>query len=161
MRMNPSKDLNRETKDAVYFYTPPFHRLDNFSAHSVRIWGKIFPTVEHAYHWKKFAKTAPRIARKIFASGSPNVAKRIADENKEKIPPAWFKGQRVKVMEELLRAKARQHRDVREKLLATRNREIIENSPTDDFWGIGPKGKGKNTVGKIWMKIRKEILYSK
>ncbi len=36
----------------------------------------------------------------------------------------------------------------------TDNREIVENSPIDDFWGIGPEGNGENQLGKPWMKIR-------
>lgn len=153
-----ANNLNRETKDAVYFYTPPFYHLDNFSAHAVKIWGKIFPTVEHAYQWKKFASKHPKIAKNIFESKNPSAAKHIADENKDKISPAWFRGQRVRVMEALLRAKTKQHADVRKKLGETGKRLIAENSLTDDFWGIGPKGDGENMVGKIWMKIRDELF---
>jgi len=40
--------LNKETNDAVYFFTTAFHPLDNFSAHVVSIWDKEFPTAEHA-----------------------------------------------------------------------------------------------------------------
>jgi len=151
-----SNNLNRETEDAVYFFTPPYYRLDNFSAHQINIWGRTFPTAEHAFQWKKFSSAQPEVAEKIFAAGSPYAGKRIADENKDKIPPAWF-DERVEVMEELLKAKAEQHEDVRRKLKETGNRLIVENSPTDDFWGIGPGGKGKNMVGKIWMKIRGKL----
>ena len=37
------------------------------------------------------------------------------------------------------------------------DREIIENSPVNSFWGNGPDDNGQNMVGKIWMEIRKEI----
>ncbi|KKK98019.1 hypothetical protein LCGC14_2646970, partial [marine sediment metagenome] len=30
-------------------------------------------------------------------------------------------------------------------------------SKTDPFWGIGKKGNGKNMLGKLLMKVRKEI----
>lgn len=50
-----NKDLNKETDSAVYFFTPAFHPLDNFSAHVINIWGKEFPTAEHAFQWKKFS----------------------------------------------------------------------------------------------------------
>lgn len=155
MKKNSKGDFTYETKKAVYFWTPRFHRLDNFSAHTVRIWGKKFPTLEHAYQWRKFWKSAPKVAKEIFLAGSPNMAKRIANKYKDKIPVAWFKGEREKVMERLMRAKLRQHKDVQEKLKMTGNRKIIENSPLDDYWGIGPDGKGQNMTGKIWMKIRK------
>lgn len=148
-----SEGLNKETKDAVYFFTPAFSPLENFSAHAVSIWGKIFPTVEHAFHWKKFFSVEPEIAEEIFFAKSPESAKKISDANKQKIPIDW-KEHRVKIMEQILKAKAEQHEDVREALERTGKRTIIENSPVDGFWGIGPDGVGENVVGKIWMKIR-------
>jgi hypothetical protein len=57
------------------------------------------------------------------------------------------------------RMKAEHHEDVREILRKTGKRKIIENSPVDDFWGIGPEGVGKNIVGEIWMKIRDDLLH--
>lgn len=48
-----SEGLNKETDEAVYFYTPAFDALNNFSAHTIDIWGKRFPTAEHAFQWKK------------------------------------------------------------------------------------------------------------
>jgi len=44
------------------------------------------------------------------------------------------------------------------KLMQTGKREIIEDSPKDDFWGWGKKRKGRNELGKIWMKLRDEII---
>lgn len=57
-------------------------------------------------------------------------------------------------MEEILQTKATQRQDVREVLKKTGNRKIFENYPVDNFWGVGPDGNGKNTVGELWMKIR-------
>ena len=33
---------------------------------------------------------------------------------------------------------------------------LVENSKIDSYWGIGKKGTGKNKLGKLLMKIRKE-----
>lgn len=60
-------------------------------------------------------------------------------------------------MTELARAKAAQNEDVREMLLKTGTKRIVENSPWDDFWGIGPNGDGQNQVGKILMQVRDEL----
>lgn len=78
------------------------------------------------------------------------------DANKDKQPASWQED-KVGVMEEILLTKAEQHRDVRDTLKKTGNRMIIENSPIDSFWGIGPGGNGKNAVGEIWMKIRSSL----
>lgn len=148
-----SKGLNKETKKAVYFYTPAFDALNNFSAHTIKIWGRYFPTAEHAYQWKKFAGAYPDIAKKIFDAGSPEEAQRIAHANKKYTPNDWHE-KKIAVMEEILRAKLAQHGDVRETLQKSGKRKIHENSPIDDFWGTGSNGDGKNMMGVLWMKLR-------
>ena len=156
MYPNSSDGLNKETDNTVYFFTPAFYPLDNFSAHTVEIWGKVFPTAEHAFQWKKFAITRPDIAQEILTAKSPHIVKEIADAHKNDIPTTWV-DEKVAVMEQILSAKADQHKDVREILKKTGTREIIENSPVDSFWGIGPDQKGENNVGKIWMRLRNTI----
>ncbi|MEK7619242.1 MAG: NADAR family protein, partial [Patescibacteria group bacterium] len=148
-----SNELNRETESEVYFFTPAFYPLDNFSAHGVRIWGRDFPTAEHAFQWKKFSESNPAVAERIFHASSPHIAKEIANANTNTRPQDWIE-KRVSVMEEILRAKAAQHEDVRSALERTGTRTIKENSPVDLFWGIGPNGTGDNTLGVLWMKIR-------
>jgi len=105
---------------------------------------------------EKFFVSRPKIAKKIILAGSPEAVKKISNQNKDKVLPAWY-DERVAAMEQILKAKARQHEDVREMLKRTGNRTIVENSPVDNFWGIGPDGKGENVVGKIWMKIRDNL----
>jgi len=151
-----SEGLNKETKEAVYFFTTAFYPLDNFSAHAVQIWGQNFPTAEHAFQWKKFSIVRPDIAEKILTASSPHAVKQISDANKNEQPATW-KDEKVSIMEEILKAKASQHEDVGEILKKTSNREIVENSPVDRFWGIGPNKDGQNIVGKIWMKIRETL----
>jgi len=119
----------------------------------VNIWGISFPTSEHAYQWKKYSISHPEIAKKILEATSAHDAKAIANQNKNKFAESWHQ-EKIAVMEEILKAKAAQHEDVRKKLIKTGKRTIIENSPADGFWGIGADGKGENMVGKIWMKIR-------
>lgn len=47
--------------------------------------------------------------------------------------------------------------ELKQKLLATGSSILIEDSKTDSFWGIGRKETGKNMLGKLLMKVRKEI----
>lgn len=42
-------------------------------------------------------------------------------------------------------------------LLATGAEELIENAPTDYFWGCGRTGSGKNKLGHILMRVRQEL----
>jgi ribA/ribD-fused uncharacterized protein len=65
--------------------------------------------------------------------------------------------EKLGIMEEIIRAKVQQHDYVRIELLRTGDRELIENSPTDSYWGRGPDWQGQNHLGKLWMKLREEI----
>jgi len=146
--MYPSSDLKLtyETKDAVYFFSGSFDPLNNFSAHAIAIWSKTFNTVEHAFHWKKFEKTEPKLAQKIIEAGSPWLAKKLSRTNGNRRKD--WQDVKVEIMFEIVLAKTTQHQDVREMLLATENKTIIENSPVDSFWGCGEGGKGENQMGK-------------
>ena len=151
-----SEGLNRETKEAVYFFTPAFDVFNNFSAYTVDIWGRRFPTAEHAFQWKKFERSAPEVAEAVFRAGSPNEAKEIARAHKAERAQDWEEV-KVGIMEEIFRTKAVQHEDVREALRKSGSRRIVENSPVDSFWGCGPDGRGENMVGQLWMRIRDTI----
>ncbi len=151
-----SEGLNKETKEAVYFFSVPFEPLNNWSAHRVEIWGHVFLSSEHAYMWKKFDGFDPEIAQKILEAKSPYEAGHIAHANKDKDDPNWL-DKRVEIMEEVLRAKLTQNVDVKDALKRTGTRAIHENSPWDKYWGLGPDGNGESILGKIWMKIRKDI----
>ena len=61
-------------------------------------------------------------------------------------------------MENLLRAKLDQNPYVVKKLLLTKNYLICEDSPKDSFWGIGINRDGQNQLGKLWMKLRDELI---
>lgn len=157
MTAQPGDGENKITAEAVYFYTPKFYFLDNFSAFTVTIWGVTFPTAEHAYQWKKFSVVAPAVAAQILAAQSPNDTKRISDAHKELTPSSWHDEKRT-VMEEILRAKLTQHPKLREKLAETIGKVIYENSPTDAYWGVGDTGGGSNVLGQLWMQLRDELV---
>lgn len=149
-----------DTPDAVFFYENDFYVLSNFSAFAVR-WGPYdFPTSEHLYHWRRFhlaaGGDADKIAREVFNARSAHDAFRIAQENK---PLQYRRWDAVKVaeMRAIIRAKAEQHEYVKRKLLATGDRELIEDSWRDDFWGWGPNRDGWNMLGKLWMDLRAEL----
>lgn len=60
-------------------------------------------------------------------------------------------------MEKVFRAKLAQHKDVKEVLLATKDRELRKVYDTDYYWGTGADGSGENRMGKLWMKLRDEL----
>lgn len=44
-----------------------------------------------------------------------------------------------------------QHEDLKQKLLATGNRKIIEHTKNDNFFGDGGDGSGQNHLGRLLM----------
>lgn len=148
-------EFNRVTNDEVFFYTPRFYAFDNLSAFQVEIWDKTFMTSEHAYQWKKFSVSHPAIAEEILNATSAYMTKKISDAHAGEVLPEWHE-QKAAIMEEILRAKLAQHEKLGKLLVESGTRTIIENSPTDSFWGIAD-GSGQNILGKLWMKLRDEI----
>lgn len=147
-----------DTQSQVFFYEQDFYVLSNFSAFNLLWDGVKFATSEHAYHWEKFAgvKSAGNICQQISFAPSAHEAFKIAERNKDKRRADWDMV-KIDIMRDILRAKVDQHEYVRRKLLATGDRELIENSWRDDFWGWGPNRDGQNMLGKLWMEVRAEL----
>lgn len=144
-----------DTPERVCFYEPDFYVLSNFSAFKVW-WRELqFDTSEQAYHWEKFPGR-PMIQFDICRADSAHDAYQIAAQHKASRRPDWD-FVKIGIMRGILRAKADQHEYVRRKLLATGDRELVENSWRDDFWGWGPNRDGKNILGKLWMEVRAEL----
>jgi ribA/ribD-fused uncharacterized protein len=148
--------LFEKVDEHIGFYPREFFCLDNFSAFKVLYKGRLYSTVEHAYQAAKFFDTAPEVVEQIYEAYSSHDAKKIAQANKGKIGPK-FDERKVALMEELLRLKVEQNKYVEDKLLATGDYLIVEDSPSDSFWGIGQNRDGQNMLGKLWMKIRDGI----
>ncbi|GAB4001692.1 NADAR family protein [Glycomyces albus] len=139
----------------VNFYTPKYYVFNNFSAHVIEFRGKLYPTSEHAYQAAKC--TDPVGQEAIRNARSPSLAKTLANETyRTAKDPDWDR-KKVAVLEQILRAKLAQHSEAQEALRETGDEEIVEDSPTDYFWGEGIDGSGQNMLGKLWMKLRDEL----
>lgn len=151
------KFFSKNVDEYIGFYTREFYPLDNFSAFKVIYNGIEYMTSEHAYQANKFLLTAPNIAEKIIKSNSPHDAVMIVRANLDKVRQDWPEV-KVKIMEEILRCKLEQNPVVKRKLLRTGNYLICEDSMEDYFWGIGGDKTGQNILGKLWMKLRDELM---
>ena len=143
-----------DTDTHVFFYENDFYVLSNFSAFMLEWRGKVFPTSEHAYHWEKFMH--PMIRADILRATSAHTAFKIAESHRLDVRDDWA-DVKVDIMRCILCAKVEQHEYVRRKLLATGERELVEDSWRDDFWGWGPTRQGQNMLGKLWMQIRHQL----
>jgi ribA/ribD-fused uncharacterized protein len=128
--------------------------LATFSAHAIEYKGKLYPTVEHAYHASRYVDE--KIQEEIRAAKSPYIAWELSQKYKAG-QMSDFDARKSAVMEEICRLKLTQHEDVKAGLLASGDDTIVKNYP-DPYWGIGPNGVGKNEMGVIWMKLRSELI---
>lgn len=132
-----------------------YYFLSNFYPSKITFEGIEYKTVEHAF---QAAKTTDNFERYTIAMmPTPGRAKQMG--RSISLRPDW---EEVKegVMETCLREKFAIP-ELREKLLATGDEELIEgNTWNDRFWGVC-NGEGKNKLGKLLMKIRKELQEAK
>ncbi len=140
--------------ERILFYISGFDVFDNFSAHAVEYDGVLYMTSEQAYQSAKFDDES--IRRKVREARSPVLAKGVAGKNKEHQRKDWS-DIKVSIMESILLCKMQQHQDVRTALLGSGDREIVENSASDYFWGCGADNAGRNELGKAWMRIREKL----
>lgn len=144
-----------DTGTQVFFYEQEFYVLSNFSAFSIFWEGMRYQTVEHAYQAEKFPHFS-WVRTVITSATSAHDAFQMAQKNKDKRRPDWDEV-KLRIMKRLLWTKVTQHDYVARKLLETGERELIENSWRDDFWGWGPNRDGKNWLGQLWMQVRDEL----
>ena len=145
-----------DTEKQVFFYEQDFYILSNFSSFRLLWRGHDFDTSEHAYHWAKFLNTSDegeQVCGLIKRARSAHVAFKLAEQHRHLRRKNWD-DVKVSVMREILMAKVDQHEYVKRKLLATGDRELIEDSWRDDFWGWGSNCDGKNMLGILWMEVR-------
>jgi ribA/ribD-fused uncharacterized protein len=128
--------------------------FSNFAHYPIRLKGRTWPTVKHSFQAQKFAGMEHEEG--IRRSRSATMAKRMGRSRKYRLRRDW---EQVKdaIMREAVLAKFTQHADLRAKLLSSGKVVIIEHSRSDDYWGDGGDGHGKNKLGKILMSVREEI----
>lgn len=150
-----SPNRGMDTDAQVFFYEREFYCLSNFSAFSL-LWDEArFDTSEAAYQAAKFP-AHPEIQLAIRIAPSAHEAFRVARQHDDRRRPDWI-DVRVDVMRLILRAKIAQHPYVLQKLLQTGERELVEDSWRDSFWGWGEDRAGRNMLGKLWMELREQV----
>jgi ribA/ribD-fused uncharacterized protein len=125
--------------------------LSNFYEQEFSWTGLTWKTSEHAFQASKAIYLADFAM--IKSAKTPAEAKRLGGQVRM---VAGWDDKRIDVMYQVCKAKFMVP-ELREKLLATGDHELIEgNNHNDKFWGkVG--NIGKNNLGKVLMRIRKEL----
>jgi ribA/ribD-fused uncharacterized protein len=137
----------------IYFYREreAYGYFSNFSAHPVRLKGKLWPTTEHYFQAQKFEGTHHE--EEIRKAPSPKLAAEMGRDRSRPLRSDW-ESVKDDIMREAVREKFMQHPDLCELLLATGDEELVEKTTVDKYWGCGSDGTGKNMLGKILVEVR-------
>ena len=124
--------------------------LSNFYLCTITIRDITYSSAEAAFQAQNTLDIAERMR---FAEMTPGQAKKYG--KKVDLRCDW-EDLKVDIMTAIVLAKFQQNPNLRELLLATGDRELIEgNNWNDTFWGVSNKsGKGQNNLGKILMDVR-------
>ena len=126
--------------------------LSNFYPAIIKIKELEFKTVEHAYQYYKVDD--PMGAQLIIAAPTPGIAKRLGNKYKRKND---WDSVKESTMLTLLFEKFKIP-NLADRLIATRDAELIEgNVWGDKYWGVC-FGKGENKLGKLLMYVRSELI---
>ena len=129
-----------------------FDWLSNFFLCQVEFEGMNFSNVEAAF---QAAKCLDMKERERFFGLSGSQAKRLG--RRVELRSDWEEV-KIEIMRQVLKSKFTQNSELREKLIATGDTELIEgNNWNDTFWGVC-RGKGRNHLGKLLMEVRAELV---
>lgn len=133
------------------------HPLSSYSRLEFELDGAEWPSVEHYYQGMKVEDD--RFRESVRQADHPEKAKELAEANKDAIRKDWQKVREV-MMTRAVYIRCRTHETVAAALLSTGEREIIETSQYDYYWGCGRDGRGHNTYGKVLMAVRDKLRHS-
>jgi len=134
----------------------PGYYFSNFSDHPTTIDGHLWATTEHYFQAMKFYGSDDTWYTTIKNAASPADAKKFGNSRQHPMRGDW-EAVKDDIMRVALLAKAEQHQEIRDYLLATGNKTIVEAAPHDYYWGLGKDGSGKNMLGQIWMETREKL----
>lgn len=118
------------------------------------------------YH-KAILFNDPDVAQEILKSADdPKLVKALGRTVKGFTQTIWDE-KKLEIVLTGNREKFLQNSELKELLLSTEGKELVEASPMDRIWGIGFGAKnalknrhrwGRNLLGKVLMQVREELL---
>ena len=127
--------------------------LSNFWEAPVTYQGLTYGSNEAAFQAQKCMTEEEKLP---FTEMRPAQSKKAG--RRVRLRPDWEEV-KVGIMEQIVRAKFTQNEELKWRLIATGEAELVEgNSWHDTCWGVDAKtGEGQNHLGRILMKVRQEL----
>ena len=167
-----NKGMDKGKKDAIYFYELPTdlsqatHMFLNvhFFCKFKGADGKEYHSCTHYYHYNKLliagaTKEAEECYKFLSGEDIYKFAKRIETAYYDK--PEWkvWVAKKDETMKTANRLKYEQNPTLKDQLLLTGDKILIDDHPQDDYWG-GRLPNSKNMMGKVLMELRNEFKSS-
>ena len=143
-----------DNKILFYSSNADYFEFSNFAKYPITINNITYPTSEHYFQSKKFEGTKYEEAIRLVSS--PSECAKLGRNKSFPLRKDWEKV-KEDVMMTALRAKFTQHQKLKELLLSTQNKTIIEHTKKDSYWADGGDGTGKNRLGVLLMALREEL----
>ena len=148
----------KQSSGPIRFYNrgEPYYEFTNFFSAPIFLDGKVWPTTEHYFQAQKFIGTP--FAEVIRNFEAPRQA---FDLSRNPAVSRWRRKDwdevKMDIMRKALLAKFTQYYSLRQSLLGTKDKMLIEHSPHDKFWGNGGDDSGENHLGMLLMELRFEL----
>ena len=155
----------RETDTHLYFLRGI---LSNFEKCYIKYRGHLFATTEQAFMWEKaIFFNDHESASKILKEENPAKAKKLGREVKNFDDSKWSEVC-YEIMYKINYEKYSQNTRLKNILLNTRDKILVETNFRDTRWGIGlsadndrvldeSQWQGENLLGKVLMEVRQEL----
>ncbi|CAI8018709.1 N-glycosidase YbiA [Geodia barretti] len=147
---------SRSNQIRFYNRDEPYYEFTNFYPTNVFIDGKNWPTTEHYFQAQKFVGTP--YVEKIRRFPSPRDAFQLS---RDPLVSRWRRSDWESVKDDImlkaLRVKFSENVTLRDKLRSTGEKELVEHTSNDSYWGDGGNGLGQNKLGKLLMQVRREL----
>ena len=132
----------------------PNHLLASYSRHAIELDGAEWPSVEHYYQAMKFEDAEYR--EQIRNAAHPADAAKLGKSKKHGRRKDWD-SVRATYMTRGLYIKCKSYPPVAQALLDTGEKQLMESSQYDYYWGCGRDTRGHNTYGQVLMGIREKL----
>lgn len=141
-----------------YSKSEPYYEFTNFFVCNVSIDNAVWPTTEHYFQAMKFlgdTKTVQQVRQLPTPRDAFDFSRRHA--NRWTCSPERWNCEKDGFMLRALRCKFTQIPHLRQLLLDTGTRKLVEHTQEDRYWGDGGDGSGQNRLGELLMCVRAEL----
>jgi ribA/ribD-fused uncharacterized protein len=131
------------------------HPLSAYAKFGFELDDAEWPSVEHYYQGMKFDDAELR--ESIRSTDHPSKAAKLAKASNKLVRKDWSQVRQV-MMTRAVYTKCRAHQEITDLLLSTGEKQIVDNSMYDYYWGCGRDWRGENVFGKVLMDVRNKLM---